>query len=380
MEKILKLIFIVFLFTLFSKVSFAASLFTTPTSGTFNVGDKVTLKIMVSSDLPINAISGVVNFPPIFLIESISKSSSILNFWVTEPNFSKGAGTLQFEGVSLGGFSSGTGNVVTVVLKANKEGTGDITFKSGQILANDGQGTDLTGSFSGSSFLVKPKIVEPVKTQTEEQVKEEVKEEIEEEIKKEPILLPPQISLEKMNGENIISGVSSYKLSKVLITITNEENNKVFLLLDADSNGNFKQLVPKSLKYGTYKANATIINKDLLYSPLSNEIIIEVGNVFSDISLEVKIGMLLLILIILILIIKLFFFIKNNKNRKYFNKKELKEAEEVVRKSFKIINDDIERDFPKRMTISEQQDKEEIKEDLDQAEEVILKEIKDIKK
>lgn len=379
MVKISKLIFILFLFSVpFSSVN-AASLFTTPASGIFSVGDKVTLKIMVSSDLPINAISGIVNFPSIFLIESISKSSSILNFWITEPNFSNGAGTLQFEGVSLGGFPGGSGNVITVILKANKEGTGAVTFKSGQILANDGQGTDLTGIFTGSSFSVKPKIETPSKVIREE-APEEIEEKITEEEKISPTLIPPEIVFEERNGEDFVTGTSAYPKSKILLTFIAEDEGKVFVLGDADSDGQFVFPVPKTLKQGIYRINATVIKEDLSHSIVSNEITVKIGNLFSDLSKEIKISILLLILLLIYLISRLTYLFLKNKKIRYFQRRELKETEGTVRKAFRILDEDVEKDFPKRMTATEKENKEEIKHDLSDAENVIMKEIKGIER
>ncbi len=134
--------------------TFAASLSISPSAGTYTIGDKVTVKVFISSaSASINAVSGALRFPSIFSVESISKSSSVLNFWPSDPSVSQNTAT--FEGVALAGFQGSPGTVVVVTLRAARAGMGDITFQSGQVLANDGQGTDITSGLSGGTFSVK---------------------------------------------------------------------------------------------------------------------------------------------------------------------------------------------------------------------------------
>jgi hypothetical protein len=140
---------------------FAADLSIVPGSGSFKVGDQVVVRIQLNSDVATNAISTEVAFPTSILsLDSVSKTGSILNFWVTEPVISKSEGTIKLEGVALNGFSGGTGTVATITFHAIKDGNGRVSFKSGQVLANDGQGTDITGKLNGASYDFEiPKVV-----------------------------------------------------------------------------------------------------------------------------------------------------------------------------------------------------------------------------
>src|SRR3989344_808049 len=105
--------------------SLAAFLSLSPASGTYSVGDRITVKILVSSsDASINAVSGALSF-------------------------SNTTGTVNFEGVALAGFQGNAGTLVTMTFRALKAGSGAISFQSGQVLANDGQGTDITSGLSG---------------------------------------------------------------------------------------------------------------------------------------------------------------------------------------------------------------------------------------
>lgn len=131
--------------------SFAAALSVSPSAGSYTVGDTIALKVYVASpDASINAVSGVLKIPSIFSVESISKSSSVLNFWPSDPVVAQNIAT--FEGVSLSGFQGSPGTIVSLILRATRAGAGDVIFQSGQVLANDGKGTDVTAGLFGGTF------------------------------------------------------------------------------------------------------------------------------------------------------------------------------------------------------------------------------------
>lgn len=359
MDKVYKIILPALFFGVLPLFSNAASLSISPASGTFEVGDRVTVKVLVSSGAPINAISGLVSFPTsLFSVESVSKSGSVLDFWVNEPNFSQGAGVLQFEGVTLGGFQGGTGTVVTAILKAIKPGSGTVSFKSGQVLANDGQGTDVTSDKTPATFSVEQR-----KESSKPPIKEEVKEPEAPQVS--PILKSPEIVLTKKFGEQAISGQSDYPKSQVLLTFVSDAGVKVFIMSTTDGSGEFLLLVPQTLKRGVYKVSAVIIEKDITHSFSSNEISVSVGNVFSDIGMEIKVGLLLLVVTLLYLIIRTYHHLKKNKRLKIFVKREAKEAEDVVHKSFKLLKEEADGTMKK---------------DMNEVENLIIKEIKDIEK
>lgn len=377
-----KIIFFLFLFGFFPSLVLAANLTINPISGAYEVGDKIYIKAVVSSSTPINAVSAVLSIPTsIFTIESVSKSGSLLNFWVTEPNFSKGAGILSFEGVVLGGFNGGTKNVITATLRAIAPGTGTISYKSAQVLANDGEGTDVTSNVSGATYSVIPKkeISKPNQIPAGDTGEIEETEEIDVP-QKPPSLTSPEISLSRKFGEKAILGTSDYVDSKVLVTFVSEDGVKIFITGDTDANGEFLMLVPKTLKYGKYKVSAIVIEKDISYSHDSNEIEIIIGNFYSDISLEIRIAIVALFLLLLYLIIRSYFYLKKNKKLKFFVKKEAKRAEDIVHKSFDLLNEDEDEISVKRMTSSEKEHIRSMKKDLKDAEDLIVKELKDIEK
>ena len=371
MAKVFKLIFLFTIFGFFPLLSHGANLSISPTSGSFEVGDKVTVRVMVSSETPINAVSAVLAIPTsIFSIESVSKSGSILNFWVTEPTFSKGAGILSFEGVKLNGFPGGTGAVVTATLKAIAPGTGTILFNSGQILANDGQGTDVTSGMSKATFAVVPKKEVPVTT-PKASVKEEVvvEEEISEpEVKQVPAsLLPPAIELGKKFGEQAIYGNTDYLTSEVLLTFISKTGTKVFIIGETDDKGSFILLVPQTLRQGIYQVSAIVIEEreTISYSHASNIIQVRIGNIFSDIGITVKIGIFVIIFILLYFIFRVFMYARNNNIIRAYLERDVKEMNSILTKS--------EKDLGRRSTSSALKD-------IKEAESLINKELRDIDK
>ncbi len=133
----------------------AATLYFSPTSGSYSVGESFPVTIFVSSpNQAMNAASGVVSFPGDALeVVSLSKSGSIFSLWVQEPSFSNSLGTVSFEGVVLNpGFTGGAGKIMTIHFRARQAGSAAISFKSGQVLANDGKGTNILGGLGDANF------------------------------------------------------------------------------------------------------------------------------------------------------------------------------------------------------------------------------------
>jgi hypothetical protein len=385
LKKNLFKIFLIIIFFIPS-FSYAATLSISPVTGNFNVGDQVTLKVIVSSnDSPFNAVSGVVFFPTsIFSVESISKANSVLNFWVTEPLISKSAGTIKFEGISLGGFSGSTGSVITVNLRAIKAGEGEVSFKSGQVLANDGQGTDITGNLNSGNFIVIESTTKKIETETKTKpastvipkIIEEIKPSVIETTQPHPTLKSPEIMLGSRYGAQSIIGTSAYPETQFLMTFISEEGVKIFILGDSDQDGGFNVLVPKSLRRGFYTVKAVMIKADKTNSEESNLINIKIGNILSDVGLEIKIVMVLLVLAIIFLILRIYMHVDKKFNKS--KKDELLKAENLIHKSFDILRDDVEDYNKNKLSASGHKQISSIKEDINDAEKIISKEIKDI--
>lgn len=133
----------------------AASLYFSPSSGSYTVGNTLSINVYVSSaDQAMNAASGIISFPQDKLeVISFSKNSSIFALWVQEPSFSNSAGTVNFEGIVLNpGFTGSSAKVITITFRTKTAGNASLIFSSGSVLANDGKGTNILTSLGSAQF------------------------------------------------------------------------------------------------------------------------------------------------------------------------------------------------------------------------------------
>lgn len=152
--------YLVFCFIFSCSSVLAATAYFSPASGSYSVGSILSTSVFISSaDQAMNAASGVISFPPDKLeVVSLLKSASIFSLWVQEPSFSNTAGTVNFEGlVSNPGFTGSSGKIMTVNFKVKSPGVADLSFLSGSILANDGQGSDILKSLGTAKFSLDSK-------------------------------------------------------------------------------------------------------------------------------------------------------------------------------------------------------------------------------
>lgn len=343
----------------------AADLSFSPSSRTYEVGDRIELKVLVSGNVSLNAVSGVASVPTShFVIESISKSTSILNFWVTEPSFSKSLGTVRFEGVALNGFTGLSGTVLTVRIRAIETGIVRVSFQTGQILANDGEGTDITGNLNGVTYTIVEATKKP-KAPTPEPIKDTPQ--------LPPTLNAPEIKEGYINGNSVVQGTSDYPLAQVLVTFLTEDGVKIFITGFSDEDGKFDVLIPRSLKKGVYVVTAEMIKQDQTHSEKSNQLILMIGSIFSDMSMEMKISTSFLLIIVVCLLIRMYIYFK--KHKKLY--REVREAEEMVHTSFDSLKDSLGV-YEKSSGLNQDQIASELKKDFKDTEQRIEKEIKDI--
>jgi hypothetical protein len=132
----------------------AATLYLSPSFGSGSVGKTFAVTVYVSSKDAINAASGVVSFPNDQLeLVSLTKTGSIFNLWVAEPSFSQSAGTFSFEGIILNpGYTGTAGKIVWANFRIKAAGSAKLSFTSGAVLANDGEGTNILSGFGSATF------------------------------------------------------------------------------------------------------------------------------------------------------------------------------------------------------------------------------------
>ena len=159
-----KLILLLFLSFALSVGSFAtrvhasANITLSPSSGTFS-GSTFSVDVYVSGNTQaINAVSATVSFPTASVsATSVSKTGAILGLWAEEPSISNTAGTVRMEGVILNpGFSGTSGKIATIRFARKGQSSGPITIRvaSGSVLANGGQGTNVTGVLGSAVYTL----------------------------------------------------------------------------------------------------------------------------------------------------------------------------------------------------------------------------------
>lgn len=148
----------------------AATLYISPSSGSYAVGAAFSASVYVSSaDQAMNAASGGISFPKDKLeVTSISKAGSIFSLWVQEPAFSNSTGFINFEGIVLNpGFRGSGGKILTISFKAKSAGQASLYFSSGSCLANDGAGTNILTGMGSANYQLSAASVSP-ETPTEQ--------------------------------------------------------------------------------------------------------------------------------------------------------------------------------------------------------------------
>lgn len=380
MKKLLALAF--FLVAFIPLGADAATMSLSPASGTYTVGQRVIVNVTVTSDVAMNAASGVVSFPTdLFSVEYVNKGS-VLNFWVTEPSYSNASGRVTFEGVSLSGFQGSNGSVLTMALRVKKAGQATIAFESGQILANDGQGTDITSGLRTATYtLAVGAAPTPQPTPESEPEPEPVVEPPKPSIS---VLEAPTIRFGLLDGNDAVLGKSVHRKADVVLSFVAVSGAKVYITGTADAEGSFELLVPSVLRNGPYAVTATMILEDGRQSETSDPLTLQVGGIAGFLSWEYAVYVALAVILGLLFLMG--YFLK----RGYFGKptrpftaikREVREAEDVVHRSFTLLRQDLSehaKGSSRKSPEGEKTDILSIRKDLDDAEKVIEKEIRDI--
>lgn len=135
----------------------AASIYFTPASGKYTVGNILTANVFVNTQgEAINSADVAINFPNDLLeVVSVSKSGSIFSLWVEEPAFSNSAGTITFSGgLPAPGFNGSAGKIASIVFRVKSAGAASVLFSSAAVRANDGYGTDVLQARAQAQFTL----------------------------------------------------------------------------------------------------------------------------------------------------------------------------------------------------------------------------------
>lgn len=158
------LVFLIFIFS-FIIVSPAkganASLYLSPSTGTYTVGNTFSIVVKINSGgTAINAAEASLVFNSNELeVVRLSKTDSVFTLWTTEPVFSNSSGTIEWGGGTPTSFTGASGTIITITFKAKLNGTAQVNFSSGSVLAADGQGTNILASMSFGIYTLSPEII-----------------------------------------------------------------------------------------------------------------------------------------------------------------------------------------------------------------------------
>ncbi len=143
----------------------AASVYFSPSSGQYQIGDLVTVTIYIDSvQDTLDAVSGTLSFTQDTVeVTSISRSGSFLNLWTQEPIFSNSNGTVSFKGTALNrGFRGSGGKVITINFKVIKSGSASLRYTSLSVLANGDQEALPVAATGSAQFNILESLTEPV--------------------------------------------------------------------------------------------------------------------------------------------------------------------------------------------------------------------------
>ncbi|KPJ56323.1 hypothetical protein AMJ49_05160 [Parcubacteria bacterium DG_74_2] len=134
-----------------------ASLYFSPSSGSYSVGQNFSINIKVNTDgAAINAAQSTVYFPSDKLkVVKVSKSNSIFSMWVKEPVYSNRNGTVVFGGgLPSPGYTGTNGRLLNITFQGKSPGQAKVYFEGEAILADDGRGTNIFSSSYGAVYSI----------------------------------------------------------------------------------------------------------------------------------------------------------------------------------------------------------------------------------
>jgi len=141
MKKILRLISIIIVTFVFTGQAQAARLFFEAGKSEVGVGQEMEVILRLDTEEEIiNAIEGEISLPEIISVKSIRDGNSIIALWTERPEISDNS-TIIFSGIIPGGRQTSDGEIFSLIIKTNTEGSGAISWSSARVLLHDGKGT-----------------------------------------------------------------------------------------------------------------------------------------------------------------------------------------------------------------------------------------------
>ncbi len=353
------------LFGLFAPTDvLAATSYFSPSSGTVT-GETMSVDILVDTkQVAVNNAEMVVRFPNDLLeIVSTSASDSVFSLWVGAPKFSNETGTLSFTaGIPTPGFTGDSGKVLSVVFRVKKSGQATLTFSSVIIRANDGYGSNVFESGAKATFDLAPEI-RPTVPVVE-------------------VLSPPVFtgySAKLLAGEALNVYGTARPESAVSIYLEKDDGGQKNVTVESDRDGRFIFSLDEPAKEGVYRLWADVSDGHGKRSALSEKIAIVV--------VQKSISHLVVVMIVLSLIVlfALWYAFRSYRLAQKRLRKETLEAESSLHTAFGSLRENRNRlemfeSARAKRTLTDEEEKivAWLKQDLNNAEKTVEKEIEDI--
>jgi hypothetical protein len=342
----------------------AATSYFSPSSGTVT-GEMMSVDILVDTKgVAVNNAEMVVRFPNDLLeIASTSASDSVFSLWVGAPKFSNETGTLSFTaGIPTPGFIGDSGKVLSVVFRVKKGGQATLTFSSVIIRANDGYGSNVFESGAKATFDLAPEI-RPVVPVAE-------------------VLSPPVFtgySAKLLAGEALNVYGTARPESAVSIYLEKDDGGQKNVTVESDGDGRFIFSLDEPAKEGVYRLWADVSDGHGKRSAVSEKIAIVVVQK----SVNRFVVMMIILSVILLFAIGYVWHSYRLAQKRLW--KETLEAESSLHTAFGSLRENRNRleMFEAARTQRKLTDEEEkivawLKQDLNNAEKTVEKEIEDI--
>jgi len=138
----------------------SASLYLSPSSGSFLAGSTFSVSIFLDTGgNEINVVFAELKFPPeILQVTSPAAGSSFFAEWLTPPNYSNERGIISFRGGVPGGITTSAGLVSSITFRTVASGKAKVEFTEGsRVLLHTDKGTDiLVTTINGEYHILVP--------------------------------------------------------------------------------------------------------------------------------------------------------------------------------------------------------------------------------
>lgn len=346
----------------------AATSYFSPSSGKMN-GETGSVDILVDTEgVAVNNVEMVVRFPNDLLeIVSTSASESIFSLWVGAPKYSNESGTLSFTaGIPTPGFTGDAGKILTVVFRTKGEGQALLTFSSVVVRANDGYGSNVfrsgtralfdirsSGDRGGSSVKTAPAALAA------------------------PVFTDYPTELE--TGASLIVHGTARSESTVNVWVEKDKTDQRMVTTESDQNGRFTFFLDEKVREGVYRLWAEVMDTEGNKSAPTEKIAIVVTKPTWD-----RMGVFLAA-IALVAVFASWYAWRTYVFSKKRLRKETLEAESSLHQAFGSLRENRERlemfekaRTKRTLTAEEEEIVTWLKQDLNNAEKTVEKEIDDI--